>query len=378
MSDVSESLQESDLSRRIGRAYLELEGLATGFCEQIHPADEMFLTARLAEAVHPGRSRLQYYRDGREVIQSLHNVMQAAGRSLGTARKVLEMASGYGRVTRHLVRELPPERITTAEILAPAVDFVGQALAVDARLSRTDPARFDVGQGFDLIFVSSLFSHLPRARFAQWLQVLYDALSDEGLLVFSTHGPDVVREVSKDPSGFTFIPQSESLGLDEAEYGSTFVERRVVEDIAREQGVAQICSLERDLWMLQDVFVASKSPLPGLQAWRNVSCVQGVIDRVIVRDGEFHLDGWAADTRRATPVRAVQLLLDGRLVAEVAVDQPRADVADAKARPDWLHSGWSLHGAMPALNSGMHLLAARAVSASGVTGLIDIVPLGAS
>jgi SAM-dependent methyltransferase len=366
---------ESELSRRVGRAFLEIEGLADGFIETIHPADEMFLTARLAEAVQPGRSRLQYYRDGREVVRSLHNLLETAGRTLGGCGRVLEMACGYGRVTRHLVRELPPECITAAEILEPAVGFVGETLGVDARLSCTDPSAFHVGSGFDLILVSSLFSHLPRSRFGEWLEVLYEALDPQGLLVFSTHGQGVIPEISKDPGGFTFVPQSESLGLEATEYGSTFVSPEVVAEIAQEHGLAHLTSLERELWMLQDLYVASPSPMRGMEAWRNASFVQGVVDRVLVRDGEFHIDGWAADTRRDMPMRCVRLLIDGAEVATVAVDKPRADVARGKGREDWLYSGWALHGRMPELPHGAHLLAAQGVSASGATGVIDILPV---
>jgi len=363
---------ESELSRRIGRAFLEIEGLTRGFEEAIHPADEMFHTACLAEAVHPGRSRLQYYRDGQEVVHSLKNLLGAAGTSLGHCDRLLEMACGYGRVTRHLARELAPECITAVEILEPAVDFVGQTLGADARLSCTDPSKLDVGSDFDIILVSSLFSHLPRSRFGEWLQALAERLSPRGVLVFSTHGPDVVPEVVKDPSGFTFVPQSESLNLDGAEYGSAFVDSDVVREIAFERGLVHIASVERDLWMLQDLYVVSRSAIPGLSSWQNVSFVQGVMDRVLIRGDEFSIDGWAADSRRGVSMESVQLLVDGSEVARVAVNAPRSDVADLKGRPDWAQSGWSLHGRLPELAPGEHLLAARGVSTTGATGVLDL------
>ena len=273
------------------------------------------------------------------------------------------------------MRELPADCITAVEILEPAVGFVGETLGVDARASCTDPAAFDVGSGFDLILVSSLFSHLPRQRFGQWLETLYSALSPRGLLVFSTHGPGVVPEIPKDPSGFTFVPQSESLGLEAAEYGSTFVSQDMVTQIAREHGIAHLSFAERDLWMIQDLHVASRAPVRGFDAWRNVSFVQGVVDRIVIEDGEFHIDGWAADTRHDMPMRCVRLLVDGREVASIPVDQPRVDVARFKKRTDWLYSGWSLHGQMPELPPGEHLLAAKGVSATGATGVLDIMPV---
>ena len=335
----------------------------------------MFFNAALAEEASPGRTRLQYYRDGREVVCSLENLLAAAGRRLGDCDRVLEMACGYGRVTRHLVRELAPHRITAAEILAPAVGFVGGTFGVDARRSCTEPEAFDVGRGFDLVFVSSLFSHLPRPRFEAWLTRLYDTLAPEGLLVFSTHGPAVRPEVPKDASGFTFVPSSESRELEGEEYGSTFVSRAVVEEIAGRCGVAHLGFLERELWMVQDVVVASPAPVPGPSSWQNTSFVQGVVDRVILRDGQFHVDGWAADGRRDAPLAAVRLLLDGRLVAEVPVGGRRGDVAAQLGRTDWAASGWELHGTLPELPAGRHLVAAQGVTADGTEGVFEIVEL---
>lgn len=365
--------EESELSRLVGREWLELTGIADGFEERIHEADEMFLTARRAEQANVGRSRLQYYRDGHEVVASLNNLLDATGRSFRSCGRILEMACGFGRVTRHLVREIPPECITAVEIIEPAVDFVADTFGVDARRSCTDPVDFDLGEEFDLIVVSSLFSHLPRARFGEWLEALYAALTPRGMLVFSTHGAGVLPEVPKDPSGFTFIPQSESLGLDGEEYGSTFVDQGVVDVIAREHGVAHLVSLERELWMLQDVHVASKQPVRGIERWRHVSFVQGVVDRMIVRDGAFHVDGWAADTRPEVPMSGVKLLLDGREVALIPVGNPRIDVARVKGRPDWLQSGWALEGRVPEVEPGRHLLAAQGISATGASGVLDIV-----
>jgi len=196
--------------------------------------------------------------------------------------------------------------------------------------------------------------------------------------VFSVHGAGAVPEIAKDQSGFTFIPHSESLNLDSAEYGSAFVSHEVVAEIARERCIAHLASVERDLWMLQDLYVVSRAPIRGFGAWRNVSFVQGVIDHVLIKDGEYAIDGWAADSRHDMPMRSVRLLIDGLEVASVDVDKRRVDVARIKGRPDWLNSGWSLHGQLPELSPGEHLLAAKGVSATGVTGVIDILPVTVS
>ena len=71
----------------------------------------------------------------------------------------------------------------------------------------------------------------------------------------------------------------------------------------------------------------------------------------------------------------VKLLLDGREVAMIPVGNPRIDVARVKGRPDWLQSGWALEGRVPDVEPGRHLLAAQGVSATGASGVLDIVPV---
>jgi len=359
--------------QRLGRAWLGLEGIADGFEERIHPDDEMFLTARAARA---GRARVQYYRDGQEVVRSLRHMLACAGRTLGDASRVLEMACGFGRVTRHLVQEVAPERITAAEILEPAIGFMSETFGVDARLSATDPIDFDAGSDFDLIFVSSLFSHLPRERFVEWLRTLYGALSPTGLLVFSTHGARVIPSISKSSDGFTFVPRSESRGLDTAEYGSTFVRPDVVRALADEAGVTNLVGVDRELWKLQDVFVGSRASLAALESWDNSPYVHGLVDRLLFSDdGRFHIDGWAAESGAGARLQDVRLVVNGQDLAGVELGAAREDVADAWGRPEWIHSGWSLQGKLPPIDPGRHVLGVRARSDAGTTDVFDVLDL---
>ena len=77
---------------------------------------------------------------------------------------------------------------------------------------------------FDVIFVASLFSHLPERRFVPWLRWLYRRLAPGGVLVVSTHGPESLLPGRALPAGgFHFETLSESRRLTGDEYGSTWV-----------------------------------------------------------------------------------------------------------------------------------------------------------
>ena len=77
---------------------------------------------------------------------------------------------------------------------------------------------------YDLVFVLSLFSHLPRATWSAWLRRLWDAVAPGGVLVFTTHGDFAAQRagVTLDEQGFHFVGASESTAIDVQEYGTAF------------------------------------------------------------------------------------------------------------------------------------------------------------
>ena len=102
-------------------------------------------------------------------------------------RRMLDFASGYGRLTRLLAHEHLADEITVSDILEGGMAFQAEQFGVRTILSKTDPAQFVAPDRYDLIFVASLFTHLPPATFTSWLRRLAGLLEPEGLLIFSVH-----------------------------------------------------------------------------------------------------------------------------------------------------------------------------------------------
>src|SRR4029450_6397039 len=148
---------------------------------RVHIDDQMYRSDATAHVPH-------YVEDARPGMENLRETLAAANRTWADVRRCLDFASGYGRVTRWLVRELPPARVTAADVDRQAVRFCAFEFRVrPLRVPRgADELRLD--GPYDLIFVGSLLTHLPLPACAATLAALVKALELGGLLVFSTQG----------------------------------------------------------------------------------------------------------------------------------------------------------------------------------------------
>lgn len=181
---------------------------------------------------------------------------------------VLEFASGYGRVTRHLAKGMPTNfRLVASDIHPQACSFIREKLHVDAFLSSLDPRSLRIDRQFDFVFVLSLFSHLPDKTFGRWLKVLYDALKPGGYLLFTTHGqyaldkhPDFFQMNFNASSGWGYRLDSDQPDIEGAEYGSMVVTIPYVANAIAECG-ARVIGFSSGTWFgLQDEWLIHKRP----------------------------------------------------------------------------------------------------------------------
>ena len=226
---------------------------------RIAPQDDIFHFF----AGHPTSNNplRDYLADGWRTLAELMLLLERADRPLARIDAVLEFASGHGRFTRHLVKAIGAERVTVSDVVADAVDFSRRAFGVQGFVSHAVPEQLAWPRRYDLVFVLSLFSHLPRGSWGRWLSVLWDAVAPGGLLVFSTHGVEAARRagVTLDGEGYFFAASSESNAIDAQEYGTTFTDedfvRARVAELAGEPAQTYLSAQwfwnHQDAWVLQ-------------------------------------------------------------------------------------------------------------------------------
>ena len=240
----------------------------TGVVSDIHPDDLIFQFVIKAPSFMTNEQAVKYYfYDGANSAKKLGNLLFSklnVKRSADTS--ILEFASGYGCVTRHLTGELAPVKIVSCDIHEAACTFIESAIGVKTICSATKPEDLEIENGsFDVVFALSFFSHMPEHTWGRWLKSLFDKLKPGGYLIFTTHGMTTWKGLGKPiipESGLWFAPSSEQKDLDVVDYGSTIVTpeyvRRAVENILH-QSVLRMD--EADWWGHQDLYVVKNASL---------------------------------------------------------------------------------------------------------------------
>ncbi|UWU49623.1 class I SAM-dependent methyltransferase [Limnospira platensis] len=156
------------------------------FRREIMAIDEMYsYVFNQLDDKNSHRALTYYYTMGRAILDTVKQFVDWHFGGFDAVESFLDFACGYGRFTRFLIEEIPPERIWVSDIYKKAVQFQSEYLGVQGIVSASVPEDYQVDRDFDLIMATSFFSHMPATTFERWMQKLYDLKSKRGLLLFS-------------------------------------------------------------------------------------------------------------------------------------------------------------------------------------------------
>ncbi len=235
-----------------------------GVSPSVHEADHLWHSVlQHPTFTGPEAATAYYFSDGATSAHKLEGVVQRnLATTSGSPRTLLEFASGYGMVTRHLTRVLGNVELTCCDIHQEAVTFIREDLGAHAVLSRHLPEEVTFEQPFDVVFALSFFSHMPETTFGRWLEALFRAVAPGGILVFTTHGLASrvnFGDITIPESGFWFKPESEQDDLDPAEYGSSLTTPAyVVRELSKMRDASLIEFQAAFWWAHQDLYVVRR------------------------------------------------------------------------------------------------------------------------
>ena len=312
------------------------------FIQEIHPNDDVYLYGR--NYVHNDElAKVLYLRYGAWAMQDLSQIVSQYFGNFHKIGRMLEFACGYGRLTRFLVEQMPRERLWVSDVDPQAVAFERRTFGVNGFVSASNPDEICCDERFDLIFVVSLFSHLPRHAFGPMLDKLLSMLTPSGILAFTVHDDIWCPPGMMQADGFAFVPNSESSHLSTDDYGTTFVTEAFVRDcIAAGRGAGwPYVRLRRGLCSHQDMYLVSNDASVRYEGLKFRLGPEGCLDRCeAASGGGLELSGWAGDPDPDHHVSEIQIRLDGRLVRSCQPVIPRPDVVAVLREPRYATAGW--------------------------------------
>lgn len=223
--------------------------------ETISPDDHM-MTEDIASYMHVAR-------DG---LDSVLAGLREAGRPVESVASILDFGSGYGRVYRALAAGFPNAKLTASDLMAPAAQFCAETFGGDWVQSHENLDEVNLPRKYDVVWLGSVFTHLPSARWHSLLDFLARWTEIGALVVFTSHGEQAIAVLENHvlklnpgaldafaftemkkvvPSrGFYFIPnkaatithqQQRGINVSEGEYGFSFATEAWVRKLIQER-----------------------------------------------------------------------------------------------------------------------------------------------
>ena len=160
--------------------------------EEISPADGMF-----------EHDKAHYFAVGQSALRCIKLAMLAAGKD--DFRNILDFGCGFGRVLRILKAAFPQADLTACDISKDAVDFCSKTFGSSPVYSREEISEIHIRGQFDLIWCGTLLTNVDAPNFSRLLELFYSLLAENGMLVFTTHGPYVAHRIRT--REFTYGPE---------------------------------------------------------------------------------------------------------------------------------------------------------------------------
>jgi SAM-dependent methyltransferase len=228
----------------------------------IHPQDFMYwyTVDYAAPANAHAAAAINYFDGGAEHAHKIVGIAEMPALAKKKIR-LLEFASGYGRLSRHL-KKYSNLDLVCSDIHQEAIEFLSNSLGVRAFVSHSQPAAFLHEGKYDVTFVLSLFTHLPKLTFGHWLTKLYETVNPGGRLIFTTHG---VSHLASAPGlelpsdGFYFSAGSEQKDLNPSEYGVTITRPDYVFAAIRECTASNNIFFEQEGFGTQDLWIVYRT-----------------------------------------------------------------------------------------------------------------------
>lgn len=256
--------------------------------EYISQCYRSYRSSKIDDNISPNDAMFNewYFSVGESAIDNIALAVLAS--RLSFVERVLDLPCGHGRVLRHITKFFPEADIYACDLDVDGVGFCEKTFGAIpiTSLPRLESVVFPCT--FDVIWVGSLFTHMPREAIKRSLLHLSRYLSPCGIIVATIHGRwaeyahEICRYIGEDrwekimeeyrSSGYGYCDyiQEESHAYIERGYGVSILRPHIiVSDVEEMPEVRVLMYRERGWADHQDVIVVGKPPYnekwPGMQ-----------------------------------------------------------------------------------------------------------------
>lgn len=188
--------------------------------------------------------------------------------------RILDFGCGHGRVLRWMRALFPQAEIVASDRLRDGVDFCAATFDAVPVYSNDRYEDIALGDGFDLIWLGSVYTHLPMPLWHKLTNMLAARLAPRGLLAFSFAGPFVADRIAGgERNAFAEVPEKEMAGflddyreagfgysrhggVGDREWGRSVISHARLFDFLHEAGLSVVLLGERLYDDRQDIVVA--------------------------------------------------------------------------------------------------------------------------
>jgi SAM-dependent methyltransferase len=128
-----------------------------------------------------------YRQNAEEIVYQIGDSLAKAGREWESVSAALEVGCGYGRIVRELQKRLPAERIYVSDVIDEGARFTAAEFGVH-KMPVAEEAGPEWNERFDLIYLLSVYTHLPEAVIKKHLSRMEALLAPGAVFIFTTHG----------------------------------------------------------------------------------------------------------------------------------------------------------------------------------------------
>jgi SAM-dependent methyltransferase len=166
--------------------------------------------------------------------------------------KILDFGIGCARSARFFFRDQQKFECFGCDVDEQAIGYVGNSVPfIKATVSRNFPPLPYTDGFFDVIYSISVFTHLNRRAFTDWLQEIHRVLRRGGFFLVTLHGPQAFSLLENDPErrkllgiakefststtfasdGFAWMKQPVgSTSIDTSQFGISFINQEVLRE----------------------------------------------------------------------------------------------------------------------------------------------------